>query len=691
MFARFPPNIGRYCQSHQPRSARNFGSMPYEYQPLPMLRDSEDVYIRLLEVHNGPPSGPITGRLYSTLLSKAPAFWAVSYCWGPPTHKGAIHITNAAPPRDLENDNTLEIPATLIPFLYQVRGWRYVRPRTLWIDSICLNQMDNDEKTANVPKMREVYMKAAVTVCWLGLEVEGIATAFDYASRLHVTYKIEMAAQKQYVLTAEEEKEEDLRVQVKVGDPALETLLNLLDRPYFERAWIMQEVIVSRKPAFMCGSAMITFQSLIVAYLFLMTKPWLWEFYARNKTHTITFMKFSEMEWVAGTDLDWPVILLRHRFCLSSDPRDKVYAFYGMRCNKSLKELDIEPDYREDMTTEVVYTRLAARALHKSQVAVLHVPRLITTSHEESHSKFEQCSLPSWVPDWRWTEVTPLSLLLFELPASVTSGMVNYHASKVSIFEPGFDVEAYDSLSVRIKDLEQSLLPKMLRLYGVTVAKVTQLTPRPWVIGEVSRRQTLLDQAKDLQFTMDQIHEWEALLRPKSATKTYSATGESATQAMYETFMAGTTVYTPESKLSAWRAFEKRERILRLFRTCRVHGFLVCYIMVVLVERILRRFGWVNPEMEFRMMVGHMMNRKGALMVNVEESETRYNALVPSICRLDDHVVLVGGVTTPLILRKKGEGADITWEFIGDAYVHGIMKGELWDKRKGDRKDMWIT
>jgi hypothetical protein len=656
-----------------------------------MLRDSEDVYIRLLEVHNGPPSGPITGRLYSTLLSKAPAFWAVSYCWGPPTHKGTIHITNAAPPRDLENDNTLEIPATLIPFFYQVRGWRYVRPRTLWIDSVCLNQLDNDERTANVPKMREVYMKAAVTVCWLGLEVEGITTAFEYASRLHVTYRHEMAAQKQYVLTAEEEKEEDPRVEVKLGDPALETLLNLLDRPYFERAWIMQEVVVSKRAAFMCGSAMITSQSLIAAYLFLMTKPWLWEFYTGNRIHTIVFMKFSEMEWVAGTDLDWPVTMLRHRICLSGDPRDKVYAFYGLKCNKSLKELGIEPYYGEDMTLEVVYTRLAARALHKLQVAVLHVPRLITTSHEVSDPNFDQFSLPSWVPDWRWTEATPTSLLLIEMPASATSGMVNYHASKDSAFEPGFDVEAYDSLSIPIEDLEQSLLPKMLRLHGVTVAKVTQLTPRPWVIRKAPLRQTLLDQAKILQFTMHQIHEWEALLRPQSATQVYSATGESATQAMYETFMAGTKAYTPEIKLSAWRAFEKRERILRLFHTCRVHGFLVCYIMVVLVERILRRFGWVNPEVQFRNMVGHMTSRKGALMVNVEESETRYYALVPSICRLDDHVVLVGGVTTPLILRKKGEGTDATWEFIGDAYVHGIMKGELWDKRKGDRKDMWIT
>jgi hypothetical protein len=68
-----------------------------------------------------------------------------------------------------------------------------------------------------------------------------------------------------------------------------------------------------------------------------------------------------------------------------------------------------------------------------------------------------------------------------------------------------------------------------------------------------------------------------------------------------------------------------------------------------------------------------------------------YYALVPSISQLGDYVVLVGGVTTPLILRKTGEGTAATWEFIGDTYVHGIMKGELWEKRKGDCEDMWIA
>jgi hypothetical protein len=241
----------------------------------------------------------------------------------------------------------------------------------------------------------------------------------------------------------------------------------------------------------------------------------------------------------------------------------------------------------------------------------------------------------------------------------------------------------------------------MLKLHGVTVAKVTKLTPRHWVMQKASGRPSLLEQARLLQFNMYQMHEWEALFRPQRATQIYSATGELATKAMYETFMAGETQNAPEVKISASAAFEKRQRFLRLLHTFRIHSFLVCYIVVVLMERVFRRFGWVNPEGQFRSMAGHMANRKGARMINIKDSALTYYALVPGICRLGDHVVLVGGVTTPLILRPNGEATIQsedgkpktipTWELIGDCYVHGIMKGELWEKREMDRKDMWVA
>ena len=659
--------------------------MPYQYQPLPTLHNSEDVYIRLLEVHRGPPSGPITGRLYTTLLSKAPKFYALSYNWGREPHNATIHITNAAPPRDLENDNILEIPRTLIPLLYEIRGWRWQKARTLWVDSVCLNQKDDEEKTAQVPKMRQIYMKASVTVSWLGPKEAGVEAAFEYASGLHTTYRREMAEQKQIVLTLEEEKEKDVRVKVKVGDPALEMLLRLLDRPYFERSWIMQEVVVSTSVWFMCGSAKIPWNSLLAAYLYLLTSHlWLWEFYEGARLSNVILMKLSEMEFANGVDLDWPGTLLRHRVCFAGDSRDKIYAFYGMRCKEALEKVGIRPDYDENLTPEILYTRLAARTLQKGQVAILHVPRLITTPLEESDPKYK-LALPSWVPDWRWTEATPMSLIRAEMLADDAYTVRDYHASDSSLFEPGFGIEAYNSPPG--PGAYPMDLPKMLRLSGVTVAKVTQLTPRRWLARKAPLRQSLLEQARILQFNMQQVHEWEVLFRPQHDKQVYPVTGESATEAMYETFMAGELQNTPEAKRSAYAAFEKRQRFLRLIYTFNIHGYLTCYIAVVLFERALRLFGWVNPEAQFRAMVGHMLNRKGARMVDLADSETTYHALVPSICRLGDHVVLVGGVMTPLILRE-GEG---TWEFIGDAYVHGIMKGELWEKSKGNRQEMWIV
>jgi hypothetical protein len=208
---------------------------------------------------------------------------------------------------------------------------------------------------------------------------------------------------------------------------------------------------------------------------------------------------------------------------------------------------------------------------------------------------------------------------------------------------------------------------------------------------KASNRQSLLEQAKLLQFNQHQVHEWEALFRSQRATQIYHATGEPTTRAMYETFMAGNTQQTPEFKISVSAAFEKRQNFMRLFYTFRIHGFLICYIVVVMAERMLRRFGWVNPEMQFRSIAAPMINRKGAQMIDIEDSNMSYHALVPSISQLEDYVVLVGGVRTPLILRKTGEGTAATWEFIGDAYVHGMMKGELWEKRKGKCEDIWIA
>jgi Heterokaryon incompatibility protein (HET) len=41
-------------------------------------------------------------------------------------------------------------------------------PRVLWVDAVCINQNDEDEKSEQVSKMREIYGGATKVYAWLG-------------------------------------------------------------------------------------------------------------------------------------------------------------------------------------------------------------------------------------------------------------------------------------------------------------------------------------------------------------------------------------------------------------------------------------------------------------------------------------------------------------------------------------------
>ncbi|KAF1982758.1 hypothetical protein K402DRAFT_295350, partial [Aulographum hederae CBS 113979] len=42
--------------------------------------------------------------------------------------------------------------------------------RTLWVDAICINQSDNEEKSRQVGMMKNIYESASFVLIWLGPE-----------------------------------------------------------------------------------------------------------------------------------------------------------------------------------------------------------------------------------------------------------------------------------------------------------------------------------------------------------------------------------------------------------------------------------------------------------------------------------------------------------------------------------------
>jgi hypothetical protein len=84
------------------------------------------------------------------------SYEALSYVWG--AHVGDCRI-------DCEGE-TLFVTKNCEEALRRLR--RPKKVRTLWVDSICINQSSNEEKSAQVDLMGEIYGRAKTVLVWLG-------------------------------------------------------------------------------------------------------------------------------------------------------------------------------------------------------------------------------------------------------------------------------------------------------------------------------------------------------------------------------------------------------------------------------------------------------------------------------------------------------------------------------------------
>lgn len=136
--------------------------MSFIYDPL----DSGNAEIRLLKVTGpsdtsaqDPDSEPASHySLIHVSLSQdaAPVYEIISYCWGDVRFSSLIWI----------NDMPLNIPDSTAEVLQQVamlEGQRYV-----WIDAVCINQADFEERASQVQLMRRIYLNAARNIVCLG-------------------------------------------------------------------------------------------------------------------------------------------------------------------------------------------------------------------------------------------------------------------------------------------------------------------------------------------------------------------------------------------------------------------------------------------------------------------------------------------------------------------------------------------
>lgn len=124
----------------------------YQYQP---LRGPRNIRLILLEPSRS-FTEPLHCRIFEVSLDQNPQYEAVSYTWGAHATDKTISCINTP----------LHITTNCEAALRDLRLPREVR--ALWVDSICIDQSSDAEKSHQIGLMRDVYALAGEVLVWIG-------------------------------------------------------------------------------------------------------------------------------------------------------------------------------------------------------------------------------------------------------------------------------------------------------------------------------------------------------------------------------------------------------------------------------------------------------------------------------------------------------------------------------------------
>jgi Heterokaryon incompatibility protein (HET) len=148
-------------------------SSPYQYSPL----DSPD-HIRLLHVKPGTEDEPVACEVRHVTLTDSPVYKALSYTWDidePTGEPLQSHLIACG-----------EFQIFVAPNLFStIRRFRILEgDLVLWVDAVCINQADNQERGHQVGIMHSIYATCTRVLVWLGEEQPGDSIAFNLARKL---------------------------------------------------------------------------------------------------------------------------------------------------------------------------------------------------------------------------------------------------------------------------------------------------------------------------------------------------------------------------------------------------------------------------------------------------------------------------------------------------------------------------
>ncbi|KAK4896634.1 hypothetical protein LTR27_005554 [Elasticomyces elasticus] len=262
-------------------------------------------------------------------LKDEPTYLALSYTWGAPPDSHVIEI----------NGREVFIRENLWAFLEQAS--RNGLESLVWIDAICIDQTNADERAQQIGLMEYIFTDASTVIVWLGsadsssdLAVQALA---DCAQYIH--YGFELSG--------------------FWDDPRAVAVIRLCERAYWTRLWVFQELMLATKVTMWCGGQtvdLVTLRALIAA---TMQQAELQDIQSPNahsllRTPAVTIMQ----RYSRPIDNSLWELIMATRDLGCSVLRDKVYGLLG------LVRMDPEKPIKADYTTSLYRLLNAVLKIH---------------------------------------------------------------------------------------------------------------------------------------------------------------------------------------------------------------------------------------------------------------------------------------------------------------------------------------
>ena len=316
---------------------------------------------RLLSLHAvNEQSYPIHISLETFQHDLCPEYETVSYTWG-----------------GEQGDSTLCRPVYIGPYwdvllqtkncwsmLQHLRPWRGTR--MIWVDAICINQLDVVERTSQVANMRAIYQECSKVIVYLGDDlVLNSESPHRHKRGLH-----------------------ELDHTIKDSEISLH---KLLQRRYFSRIWVIQELVLPRNALIPIKDVDFWAGNLTPKHMQNLSSPIDWE---SSAAPWVQYMGSGQMK---AKDLYH--IFHRTWHSKASDPRDKIFGILGL-LQSEFRDPQLKSD-AWDMT--VLKPDYSISAQHVFIGFFAHI--LINLSDLSVLLNAPGSAAPSdrlsWLPDWR--------------------------------------------------------------------------------------------------------------------------------------------------------------------------------------------------------------------------------------------------------------------------------------------------